>query len=345
MGTRASLGRPNDSASMRGGQRWHYDKAIDVSIPALNLSTTPVAQRRALPALLLGGVVIGCSPILVRVSELGPVATAFWRLALALLPLGIAFGRERVAAQPVRLPRRLGEHLTAAAPGVLLAADLAAWHTALHLTSVAKATLLANLAPIFVTLFSWLALRQRIGRLFVVALMLSIIGIVILQGSRAAHGGGDIRGDVMALVAAAFYAAYIMALGRARVRYSTTTIMLWTTVSAAVCTGLLAWAIEPALLPRSFAGWMTLLALAWFSQAGGQSLIAFALAWLPATLSSLTLLIQPVVASILAWLLLGESLTAWQIAGGFIVIAGITLARRSDQPTRNGLQAGPGGQN
>jgi drug/metabolite transporter (DMT)-like permease len=307
-------------------------------------AATPAAQRRALPALLLGGIVIGCSPILVRVSELGPVATAFWRLALALLPLGVAFARERVGAQPLRLPRSVGEHLLAAAPGVLLAADLAAWHTSLHLTSVAKATLLANLAPVFVTLFSWLVLRQRIGLVFFVALMLSIVGIVILQGGGAAIAGGDIRGDSMALVAAAFYAAYIMALGRARVRYSTTTIMLWTTVSAAMCTGLLAWAIEPALLPWSFSGWVTLWALAWVSQAGGQSLIAFALAWLPATLSSLTLLIQPVVASILAWLLLGESLTPRQIAGGCIVIAGIMLARRGGQTPPNALQAGPSGQ-
>lgn len=335
----------HDSASMRGERGWPDDKSIYVSTPAPNLPVTPAVQRRALPALLLGGMVIGCSPILVRVSELGPVATAFWRLVLALLPLGIAFGREQAGYQPRRLPQRASEHLAAAAPGVLLAADLAAWHTSLHLTSVANATLLANLAPIFVTLFSWLVLRERIGRVFLVALMLSVIGIVILQGSRAAIGGGDIRGDAMALVAAAFYAGYIMALGRARGRYSTATIMLWTTVSAALCTSLLAWAIEPALLPWSFAGWMTLLGLAWVSQAGGQSLIAFALAWLPATLSSLTLLIQPVVASILAWLLLGESLTARQIAGGFIVIVGITLARRSERPMQKALQTAPTGQN
>lgn len=308
-----------------------------MTAPTLNPSTS-VTQRRALPALLLGGVVIGCSPILVRVSELGPVATAFWRLALALLPLGIAFGRERVAPRPLALPQHFREHLVAAAPGVLLAADLAAWHTSLHLTSVANATLLANLAPIFVTLFSWLVLRQKVGLAFLVALTLSIVGIGILQGNRAEIGSGDIRGDTMALVAAAFYAAYLMALSRARMRYSTATIMLWTTASAALCTGLLAWAIDPGLLPWSFAGWMTLFALAWVSQAGGQSLIAFALAWLPATLSSLTLLIQPVVASILAWLLLGESLTARQIAGGFIVISGIMLARRSERPAHNALQ-------
>jgi drug/metabolite transporter (DMT)-like permease len=104
--------------------------------------------------------------------------------------------------------------------------------------------------------------------------------------------------------------------------------MLWSTISAALCSGLLAWIVEPEWLPWTLAGWATLLALAWISQAAGQSLIAFALAWLPATLSSLTLLIQPVVAALLAWLLLKEPLTGFQIAGGMIGIAGITLARR-----------------
>jgi drug/metabolite transporter (DMT)-like permease len=97
-------------------------------------------------------------------------------LALALLPLGMVFARERAGDQPVRLPERVSEHLAVAMPGVFLAVDLAAWHTSLHLTSVANSTLLANLAPIFVTLFSWLVLRQRIGLAFLTALMVSIFG-------------------------------------------------------------------------------------------------------------------------------------------------------------------------
>ena len=63
--------------------------------------------------------------------------------------------------------------------------------------------------------------------------------------------------------------------------------------------------------------------------AGGQGLIAFSLAWLPATFSPLTLLIQPVVAAVLAWMILGERLSGLQLVGGAIVIAGIMLAKRS----------------
>lgn len=291
-------------------------------------SSADAVHRSALPALLLGGAAIGCSPIFVRASEVGPVATAFWRLLLALLPLLLVYLRQQPGVSGryrLQTPR---EYFAVAAPGLFLAADLVAWHISLHMTSVANSTLLVNLAPIFVTLFSWLGLRQRISGLFWAGLGIALVGIIVLKGGPGALGGGDLRGDTVAVTAAALYAGYILLLGSARRRYPTTTIMLWSTVSAACCTGLLALLTEPQLLPVTGRGWLILLGLAWVSQAGGQSLIAFALAWLPATLSSLTLLIQPVVASLLAWLLLHESLTTFQIVGGLIVIGGIVVARR-----------------
>jgi drug/metabolite transporter (DMT)-like permease len=76
-------------------------------------------------------------------------------------------------------------------------------------------------------------------------------------------------------------------------------------------------------------GWAILCGLAWISQTAGQSLITYSLGFLPAAFSSLTLLIQPVIAAMIAWVLLGEALSASQIAGGLIVIAGIGLARRA----------------
>jgi drug/metabolite transporter (DMT)-like permease len=152
---------------------------------------------------------------------------------------------------------------------------------------------------------------------------------VVLKGGPGSLVDGDIKGDAVAVLAAAFYAGYILLVGRVRKTYATTTIMVWSTVSAAVFTGLLTWFAEPGLLPFTMAGWLILIGLAWISHAAGQSLIAFALAWLPPTMSSLTLLIQPVVASLLAWLLLKEPVTGAQMAGGAIVLTGILLARRA----------------
>ena len=88
------------------------------------------------------------------------------------------------------------------------------------------------------------------------------------------------------------------------------------------------WLSGESFFPFSWQGWLVLLGLAWLVHAGGQGLIAFAMAHLPAAFSSVTLLIQPVTATILAWLLLSEVIGPWQAAGGGLVLAGIFVARR-----------------
>jgi drug/metabolite transporter (DMT)-like permease len=284
-------------------------------------------KGRALGALVVGGFLLGCSPILVRISELGPIATAFWRLALALVPLAMLFARR---ASSGSLPSTAAEHLTAALPGIFLGGDLATWHLSLHMTSVTNSTLLANMAPVVVTLVSWLFLRQRISSAFLVGLALSIVGVIVLNSAGFSKSGDSHpRGDAVALGAACFYAGYFICLSRARMVFSTIVVMLWSTVAAALCVLPLALLFEPTFVPATIAGWAVVLALAWLVHAGGQGLIAFSLAWLPATFSSLTLLIQPVVAAVLAWIVLNEPLRGPQIAGGAIVIAGILLARRT----------------
>jgi len=283
-------------------------------------------QGRAISALVLGGICLGCSPILVRISELGPIATAFWRSALALLPLAVAFGANADTATRA-VPRRWSEHATAALPGVALGGDLMTWHISIHLTSVTNSTLLANMAPVVVTLITWIFLHRPPSRAFLLGLGLSIAGVFVLSsgGSRA---NSHWHGDLVALGAACFYAGYFMLLARARRVFSTSVVMLWSTFAAAVCILPVALVFERAFVPTMIAGWAVVLALGWIVHAGGQGLVAFSMAWLPATFSSLTLLIQPVVAGILAWLFLGEPLTVAQAAGGSIVVAGIILARR-----------------
>lgn len=300
------------------------------------MSTTVVAasavsrpQRWALAALILGGIAIGCSPIFVRLSEVGPMATAFWRVGLAMLPLLLWYGSNSAGATGTETrPRGWADRLALVLPGLMLAGDLAAWHIALYKTSVANATLLANMAPIFVTLGGWLIFRTPITKVFLVGLVLALAGVVVLRGGPQALGGGNLAGDAIAMGASVFYAGYILSLGRLRSRFSTLTTLLWTTGSAAVFMAPLALFLETDLWPLTFYGWAILLGLAWFTHAGGQGLIIFALAWLPPAFSSLTLLIQPVVAAILAWVLLSEPLGAMQAIGGIVILAGIMIARK-----------------
>lgn len=283
----------------------------------------------ALISLFSGGLVIGFSPIFVRLSELDAVSTAFWRLALALVPLLLMVARSKPEAN--QKPKGLRDFWTLALPGIVLGIELAAWHISLHMTSVANSTLLVNMAPIFVTLYCWVFLKQTPRKLFLLALAVTISGVVILKGGPQTLGSGDIKGDAVAIVAAILYAAYIILLGKVRERFSTSLIMLWSTSAAAITVLPFAWVAEPTLIPATMAGWAVLFGLSWLSQAAGQSLITFALAWLPVTFSSLTLLMQPVIASLLAWAILGEALTIWQCIGGSIVLAGILAARRAQR--------------
>lgn len=284
------------------------------------------AQRLALPALILGGLAIGSSPIFVRLSEVGPIATAVWRVALALPILFLWYRAERSRGEAAR-PRSLADCVALALPGLFIAADLVAWHWALTITSVANATLLANLAPIFVTLGAFVLFRTPIRPVFAAGLAVAIAGVVVLKGG--GFGDGALAGDALAALAAVFYGGYILAVGRLRDRFSVATVMLWTSAVAAAATLPLALLMEPTLLPPTLYGWAVLLGLSWVSQVAGQSLITYALAWLPAAFSSLTLLIQPVAAAALAWIILAEPLGPAQGLGGALVLAGILLARRA----------------
>ena len=289
------------------------------------LSPSP-AQRLALPALILGGLAIGSSPIFVRLSEVGPIATAVWRVALALPILFLWYRAERAKGEAPR-PRNLADCAALALPGLFIAADLVAWHWALTITSVANATLLANLAPIFVTLGAFVLFRTPIRPVFAAGLAVAIAGVVVLKGG--GFGDGALAGDALAALAAVFYGGYILAVGRLRDRFSVATVMLWTSAVAAAATLPLALLMEPSLLPPTLYGWAILIGLSWVSQVAGQSLITYALAWLPPAFSSLTLLIQPVAAAALAWIVLAEPLGPAQGLGGALVLAGILLARRA----------------
>jgi len=283
------------------------------------------SQQLAFPAVLAGGVAIGFSPIFVRLSELGPIATGFHRLflALPLLWLWMRFAQRRAPKiAPV-------EWLPIALPGVLFAGDILFWHWSITYTTVANATLLANFAPVVVTLGAWLYLRETITGAFLLGMALAIAGAALLVSSSVSLGGRYVFGDMLGLITACFFGSYMIVVARLRGRIEASTLMFY---SSAVTSALLLAATLIAgesLLPHSLNGWAALSALAWVSQAMGQGLIAYALGHLPASFSALVILIEPLTAAVLGWAWLGEALTVMQALGGVIVLAGIMVARRA----------------
>jgi drug/metabolite transporter (DMT)-like permease len=281
-------------------------------------------------ALIAGAVAIAFAPILVRWSEVGPISTAFYRLALAVPVLMLMSGGRRAEAPPA--PR--SDWLLFVLAGAFFAADLAAWHWSIKLTSVANATLLANVAPIFVTLASWLLLNERVTAAFLSGLILSIGGVTALVGGGSALAAGNLAGDALGLFTAVVYAGYLMSIGRLRRTHSTVRIMTISSALSALMLLPLSLVSGEILFAATLTGWLVLVALALVCQAGGQNLIAFSLRHVPVAFSSVALLVQPVVAAGLAWFLFGEHLGPLQIAGAVLVLAGIAVCRRAGRAPR-----------
>lgn len=291
-----------------------------------NRSALTLRRRNlAFAALLFGGAALGLSPIFVRLSDVGPAASAFWRLALAVPFLWLWVLARAGTRSPIS-PSRLG---VVGLAGVFFAADLGVWHWSIVYTTVANATLLANFAPIFVTLGGWVLYRHRVSGAFTIAMLTALAGTSLLVGPHFALGGTRPAGDALGLLAAVFYAGYMLSVKHARATVATAALMaLGTTVSGVLLLPVALLSPQP-MLPAGPGGWGTLFALALVSQLLGQSLIAYAFAHLSAALSSVAVLTQPVVAAAVAWLLFGEALAWPQLVGGALVLVGIFLARRT----------------
>jgi drug/metabolite transporter (DMT)-like permease len=279
----------------------------------------------ALAALFVGACIVASSGIFVRLSETGPTATGFWRGALAL-PFLAVWARAEARSDPTSWRTGLGDVRIFWA-GVFFAGDLALWHWSLILTSVTAATLEANLSPVFVTLIAWIVWRERPKARFVAALAIAIFGVILVVSPKLGQVRGALVGDLLGLGTACFYGAYMIVVARLGTTYGTGTLMLRTT---AIFTLLLApLMIGQKIFPDTLHGWMLLAGLALIAQVLGQGLIAYALAYLPASFSSLGLLVQPLAAAVYAAWILDERLTLVQFAGGAIVLTAIVLANRA----------------
>ena len=295
--------------------------------PARDLVARRAVRRVAFLALLAGAIGIAFSPIFVRLSELGPTATAFYRLAFALpvLWLWMEIGDRRAETNR---PTGYRDFVGLAVSGLFFAGDLGLWHWSIKLTSVANSTLLVNLAPVFVALGAWLLFGERFSATFLVGLVVAIAGAALLVGGSPQITPSHVLGDLVAVAAAISYAGYILAVSRLRSRFSTAAVMAYGGGVSCATLLLVALVSGESLVASSAYGWAMLLGVALVSQVGGQGLITYALAHLPSAFSSVSLLLQPVAAAVLAWVILGEALGTWQGLGGAVVLVGIVLARR-----------------
>ncbi len=284
----------------------------------------PWLAYAALAAAIFG---MAWSPLFVRWAGISALAAAFYRVAIAAVVL-VPWRFSHRAARPaspaaVRL---------AFAGGAFFACDLAFFNSAVLRTSAATAVLLGNNAPIVVGLGTWVFLRRRPRAAFWIGLALALGGCAYIvfsdagRGAAAAHG--STTGDLLALTAAVFWAAYMLTTEHVRGEMDTLTFNT-VAIAGSVAALLVACAVlRVPLWGYSGRTWAALLALGLVSQLVSYFALVYALGHLRATVTSVAVLAQVPLSAVLAALFLGEPVSSAQAAGGLVVLAGIYVVTR-----------------
>lgn len=282
----------------------------------------PPSQAAAFVALLAGATALGVSPVFVRLADVGPFASAFWRAALALPVLCLWMrleDRGRTQRPGLALPGILA--------GVFFAGDLFFWHLSILNTSIANSTFLATTAPVWVILVAWLWFREAISLWTLAGLVLCIAGGAALVGDSLQIDRTRLLGDAYGAATGVFFGLYFHAIRIGRVTHGAARLTLQSTAVTALVLLVVALFLEPRILPQSLQGWLAVIALGMLTHAAGQGLLSVALGTLPTVFSSLVIFLEAVIAALFAWIALGEALSLTQMAGGAAIMLGIWTAR------------------
>lgn len=294
-----------------------------------------VSRTRLLLSLGVGIIAISFAAVFVRLAQAKGVPSlsiAAWRVTFAsmvLLPYAWATRRDEIWA----LSRREWSLLLAA--GLFLGLHFAAWIASLAYTSVTSSVVLASMGPVFVGLGSWLFLQERPGLLMAVGIVTAAGGSMVISWGDLSAGQGRLFGDILALIGAILVAAYLMIGRSVRGSLSLATYIALVYGTAMVALLVIVLATGQPMFGFSLEAYGWLLALGLVPQLIGHSTLNWALRYLSATFVSIVILSEPIGSGLLAFLILGETVTWTAAIGGAVVLTGIYIASRAEMKTRD----------
>jgi drug/metabolite transporter (DMT)-like permease len=295
----------------------------------------------AIPALLVGNVALALGPWLVRLAEsesrVGPVGSGFWRLALALPVMLVAARGERSEGTSVGKRRAIIAGLVS---GLFFGADLAAWHAGILHTRMSNATLFGNVTAILFPLYGFLIARALPSRRQGLALLLATVGAGLLLGRSYELSARNVVGDLLCLFAGVAYTGYFAAAERARALLGPWTTLCWSMIASLPLLLAGALLLGDPIWPHV---WWPLILLTLGSQILGQGLMMYAVVRVSSLVMGLMLLVQPMVAATVGWMIYGERLTLFDLIGAVAIAAALLMVRdtRRSLPARKmGLSSG-----
>jgi drug/metabolite transporter (DMT)-like permease len=279
-------------------------------------------------SLILGICCIAFSPILVRLAGAPALTSGFYRIFIGwvcLAPYCIIKNKLKI---------KRSDLLIAILGGIVFASDIAVWHLSLLKISATVSTLLANLAPVWVGLLSYLLFKKRSGGLFWVGTAVAVAGMAVLVGYQNVIHLQFNTGILLALLASFFYACYILITKGILQKIETITFMFYNMLAASVFLLIICMFEHTEIVGLSASSWECLIAMGVVCQLTGWITINYAIKRLPAAKVSIALLSQTVIAGFLAIILLKEWLELNEVIGSAVVLAGIAMSFVT-KPTAN----------
>ncbi|MBN2335925.1 DMT family transporter [Candidatus Bathyarchaeota archaeon] len=285
-----------------------------------------MSERPSFPpslALLVSIVAVSTASILIRMSDAPPLAIATYRMVLStlmLLPLFLYFGGLSKVSEI-----GAGGLLRLMGIGVVLAVHFASWITSLSFTSVASSVIFVHIDPIFVAVVSHFLLRERVTRRTVVGIAVALIGATLIAVGDAGLGELSLYGDLLALVGGVMLGIYILGGRVFRRNLDLTSYVTPVYAAAAVVLALMSLFTGTPLAGYPSGEYTLFFAIALVPMIFGHTVYNWALRYVSAPLVSISLLGEPVGASILAFLLLNEVPGPAVLLGGAVTLFGILL--------------------
>lgn len=287
-------------------------------------------QPRVIVVLIAAvGIISAAAIIIKQAQEASALVIATVRLVIAsslLIPTSLVLRRDALSQLTMR------DIAYALLSGVFLSLHFLTWISSLEYTSVASSVVLVATNPIFVGIGAVIFLNERIPRLLVIGIGVSLLGTGII-GADDFHQGGTsvLYGDLLAVMGAMTHSGYLLIGQRLRAKMDTLTYITLVYGSAAAVLLLGALATGASVSGLSSYTWLMMILLALGPQLLGHTAYNWSLKFVTATVVAVMILAEPIGAAVLAYVLLGEGVTLLKIAGGLVVLVGIYLSIRSTQ--------------
>lgn len=270
-------------------------------------------------SLIIGILCISFSPIFVKLTDASPITSGFYRIFIAwlcLLPYCLAKKNLKIARKDL---------IIALIGGIIFASDIAVWNLSLIKISATVSTLIANLAPVWVGLITWIIFRKQAGRLFWMGTCVAIVGMIILVGYQHLLSLEFSIGIPLAVLASLFYAIYIVITRGILQNISTITFMFYNMLAGSIFLLIVNLIMGNEMVHFPTSGWLCFLGMGLLCQLAGWLTINHSLRFLEPTKVSIALLSQTVIAGFLAIWFLKETLEVNEIIGSVIVLVGIAV--------------------